>query len=189
MGKVILDITMSLDGFVAGPNITEANPMGDGGEQLHDWLFGSKTEKSAEIVNDIVNRSGAVIVGGRTYHIAIDGPWEGVSPFVVPAFVLTTHIPTLPREGFTFVADGIESALSKARSAAGEKDIWIMGGAQIIQQYLNAGLFDEFRLHIAPVLLGGGSKLFEGIDVNAIKLDNKGVMETPRAVHMVFVRA
>lgn len=187
MGKVILDITMSLDGYVAGPNITEANPMGDGGQRLHEWLFGAKTEEAAALLDDFVKGSGAVIVGGTTYHTAIDGAWEGVSPFAVPAFVLTTHIPTHPRKGFTFVPAGIERALAQAKAVAGDQYIWVMGGAHVIQQYLNAGLFDELRVHVAPVLLGAGRRLFEGVNAHCIQLDNKGVVETPRAVHMVFV--
>src|SRR5688572_27983875 len=147
MRKVILDITMSLDGFVAGRNIGPDLPMGENGIRLHDWLFGSKSDQDVKIISEQVEKSGAVIVGGSTYHIAIDGAWGGATRFTVPAFVLTKNIPINGKSGFTFVKDGIERALMLARVAAGEKNVWIMGGANTIQQYLRAGLFDEFHIH------------------------------------------
>src|SRR6478735_4474885 len=121
MRKVILDITMSLDGFVAGPNVNPDQPMGENGIRLHDWLFGLKSDLDAKIISAQVENAGAVIVGGSTYHTAIDGAWDGETPFTVPAFVLTKNIPKNGRSGYTFVTEGIERALMMARAAAGEK--------------------------------------------------------------------
>ena len=186
MRKVILEASMSLDGFSAGPNINAQQPLGEHGEHLHDWMFGSKTEVDTRLVKEITENSGAVIVGGTTYHDAIDGPWGGVSPFEMPAFVLTSRVPKEPRAGFTFVSDGIERALLQARVAAGDKNIWVMGGANTIQQFIRAGLFDELRIHIAPILLGSGTRLFDQIGTDKIDLPIKEVVRTPGAVHLTF---
>jgi dihydrofolate reductase len=184
MRKVILDITMSLDGFIAGPNINPSQPMGENGERLHDWLFGSKTDLDASMMKEFEN-SGAVIVGGKTYHNAIDIAWGGVTPFKMPAFVLTSRVPK-PKEGFTFVPDGIEQALIQARAVAGEKNVWVMGGAHTIQQFLQARLFDELGIHIAPILMGSGTRLFENIGSEKIQFENTQTIKTPGAVHLRF---
>ncbi|MBC7870864.1 MAG: dihydrofolate reductase family protein, partial [Chitinophagaceae bacterium] len=143
MGKVFLDITMSLDGFIAGTQITNEQPMGEGGLRLHDWMFKTKSDVDANLLDEIVETSGAVIVGNRTYTTAIDDAWEGVSPFSAPAFVLSHSVPEVVVNGFTFVTNGIESALTQAKSVAGDKNVWVMGGANIIQQYIKVGLVDE----------------------------------------------
>ena len=186
MRKVILDITMSLDGFIAGTNISPTLPMGKNGIRLHDWLFGSKSELDAKILSETVEKSGAVIVGGSTYHIAIDGAWGGETPFTVPAFVLTKNIPTQGKSGFTFVPDGIERALMLARAAAGEKNVWIMGGANTIQQYVKAGLYDELHLHLAPLLLGNGTRLFEQNGIGIQELEIIETINTVGATHFKF---
>jgi len=186
MRKVILDITMSLDGFIAGTNISPTLPMGKNGIRLHDWLFGSKSDQDAKIISEQVEKSGAVIVGGSTYHIAIDGAWGGETPFTVPAFVLTNNIPMNGKSGFSFVTDGIEKALMLARAAAGEKNVWVMGGANTIQQYLKAGLFDELHIHIAPMLLGNGTRLFEQNGIDLIELENIQTINTEGATHFKF---
>jgi len=120
MGKVIVSITMSLDGFVAGANITPEQPMGEDGSGLHDWMFDKKTEADDKISNETMDNSGAVILGNRMYADAIDGPWEGVTPFKMPAFVLAHKVPAKVVDGFTFVTDGIESAFKQAKAVAGE---------------------------------------------------------------------
>ncbi|HEY3430113.1 MAG TPA: dihydrofolate reductase family protein [Cyclobacteriaceae bacterium] len=188
MRKVILETSMSLDGFSAGPNINPKQPLGEHGERLHDWMFGSKTDVDTKIVKEVVENSGAVIVGGTTYHDAIDGPWGGVTPFDVPAFVLTNRVPKEPRAGFTFVSDGIERVLLHARVVAGDKNVWVMGGANTIQQFIRAGLFDELRVHIAPILLGAGTRLFDQIGTEKIDLEIKEVVKTPGAVHLKFIQ-
>jgi dihydrofolate reductase len=184
MSKVFLNITMSLDGYVAGSNITEATPMGKGGERLHDWLFDGMTERDDEIVKSTFETSGAVIVGGRTYTLAIKDAWGGKTPFSVPAFVVIEKVPEFVVDGFTFVTDGIESALRQAREAAGDKNVWVMGGANIAQQYIKAGLLDELQITIAPMLLGEGLRLFE--HTGAVKLQHVSVVQTPAATHITY---
>jgi len=177
---------MSLDGFAAGANVSMANPMGDGGGRLHDWLFNKPAAADRTITEEIVKRAGAVIVGGNTYHTAIDGVWEGVSPFTIPAVVITSTVP-LPRQGFTFVAGGLEQAMQQAQELADNKDIWVMGGPRTVRAFLKAGLFDELILHIAPMLLAAGTRLFEG-SMDGVKLQKESVTDTPHAMHVRFTR-
>ncbi len=186
MGNVYVNITMSLDGFVAGPNISEANPLGEGGERLHDWMFKDRTEADNAIAEEMNARAGAIILGRRTYADAIDGAWGGVTPFQAPAFVLATNAPVKVADGFTFVTDGIESALKQARTTAGEKDIWLMGGANVIQQYIKAGLVDEIQISIAPVLFVKGTRLFEHIGTDSVELQSNRVIQTPQATHIRY---
>jgi dihydrofolate reductase len=211
MGKLKLDISMSLDGFVAGPNATLEDPLGEGGESLHEWIFGLKAWREPhgleggeegpdnEVVREGLQRNGAVIMGRRMFSGG-SGPWEDdpkadgwwgdEPPFHVPVFILTHHArETVPKEGgttFTFVTDGIESALDQARAAAGDEDILIGGGAQAAQQYLKAGLLDEITLHVAPVILGGGVRLFEGLGPDDAKLELVEVVESPKVTHIKY---
>jgi len=127
-----------------------------------------------------------VIVGRRTYDVAIDEGWEGVSPFQVPAFVPSRDVPAAVVPGFTFVTDGIHSALTQATAIAGDKNVWVMGGATVAQQYLAAGLVDELRIHIAPVLFGAGTRLFEHIGSDRIELEPTEVIQTPDAIHLRY---
>ena len=186
MQKIILDITMSLDGFIAGPDITTKQPMGKDGQRLHEWIFNKKTDTDTKLITEIVQSSGAVIVGSRTYVTAIDKAWEGASPFGVPAFVVCTNLPETIVPGFTFVTDGITSVLTKAKAVAGEKNIWVMGGASIIQQFLKEKLFDDLHLHIAPIILTKGTRLFEFIGEVQIELKKTKVTDTPGVTHMQF---
>ncbi len=178
---------MSLDGFIAGPNVSPQLPMGDGGLRLHDWLFGNKTETDTKILNEILETSGAVIVGGRTYHVAINDAWEGSSPFQVPAFVVSHHVPEKLTEGFTFVTDGIESATAQAKAVAGNKNIWVMGGANIAQQYIETGIVDEIQIHLVSILLGEGTRLFDHSSSKQIELERIRIMESPGATHLKFL--
>ena len=189
MPKLILDITMSLDGYVAGPDPTLEEPLGRGGEELHEWALATTTWQEShgrpaegdanaddEVIAEHVGRVGATIMGRRMFSNG-EGPWEDdpkadgwwgdEPPFRHAVFVLTHHErEPLVKEGgttFTFVTDGIESALDQARAAAGDKDVAIAGGADVAQQYLRAGLLDELQVHVAPRLLGGGTRLFEGV--------------------------
>ncbi len=186
MGIVYVNITMSLDGFVAGPNISEANPLGEGGERLHNWMFKDQTAADNLIAGEMNARAGAIILGRRTYADAIDGAWGGVTPFQAPAFVLAKKVPVKVANGFTFVTDGIESALKQARAIAGDKDIWLMGGANVIQQYIKAGLVDEIQVSIAPVLFVRGTRLFEHIGTDSIALQSNRVIQTPQATHIRY---
>ncbi|HLO81404.1 MAG TPA: dihydrofolate reductase family protein [Bacteroidia bacterium] len=183
MGKVFLSITMSLDGFTAGPMISQENPMGLNGQLLHKWLFASKMEADEQVASDMFSNCGAVILGSRTYITAIDGVWESQSPFPVPALVLSSQKIQV-KKGFTVVNDGVQTALSLAKSIAKEKDVLVMGGANVAQQFLEAGLLDELHIHIAPVLLGSGTRLFEKENNRVIELTKINVIETPGATHL-----
>jgi dihydrofolate reductase len=207
---VFIDISMSLDGYVAGPNQTLEEPLGEGGEQLHDWvvrleawrsrhgLEGGDRGPDEEIFNANLERIGAVIMGRRMFSGG-SGPWESDPradgwwgddpPFHVPVFILTHHErEPVEKEGgttFNFVTDGIESALEQARAAAGDKDVQIAGGADVDQQYLRAGLVDDVTVHIAPVLLGGGVSLFGDLETD-LRLRLTHVVEAPLAAHLQY---
>jgi dihydrofolate reductase len=189
MSKVIFDISMSLDGFVTASNVRPEEPMGDGGQRLHEWAFG-EDERNRELLAEAVNFVGAVIAGRRTYALSV--PWWGADgptgPARVPVFVVTHAEPEeVPEEGvYTFVTDGIESALEQAKMAAGDKDVAVMGGAEMGQQYIGAGLVDEISIHLVPVLLGGGTRMFEHFGSEHIQLESAGMIETPEATHLRF---
>ncbi len=189
MSKVVSEISMSLDGFVTGPNVRAGNGMGDGGERLHDWRFNATTETDTAIVEEIYASTGAVVLGKRMFDVGFE-PWGDPPPFRMPVFVVThaARAP-LPMQGgttYTFVTDGIEAALELARAAAGDKDVGIWGGAHIIRQYLKAGLLDEMQLHLVPILLGDGIRLFADLDPAGIDLRKISAIETPGATHFRF---
>jgi dihydrofolate reductase len=180
----ILEISTSLDGFVAGPNVSIDNPMGDGGERIHDWLFGAKTMADTAIIADMMDHLGAVILGRRTFDLG-EGPWGDDPPFPVPCFVLTHRMrPPVVKKGttITFVDRGIGAALDLAKKAAGDKNVLIMGGANVARQYMKARLIDEMHIHVAHRLLGGGDRLFE--DVGALPLHKVKVVESTAATHL-----
>jgi dihydrofolate reductase len=198
-GQVTFDITMSLDGFVAGPNDSLEQPLGEGGEKLHEWVYdlsswrephgleGGETNRDSEVLDEAMRKAGAIVLGKRMFHLAKG--WGDNPPFHVPVFVLTheTREPLVKEGGttFTFVTDGVETALEQARAAAGGKDVSIAGGANTIQQYLSAGLVDEFQIHIAPMLLGDGTRLFDQAPPN-LELELTRVVESPRVTHLKF---
>jgi dihydrofolate reductase len=211
MPQVIFDISVSLDGFVAGPNQTLEDPLGAGGMHLHEWAFataawrerhgleGGEANADSEVIAETLARQGAVVMGRRMFSGGA-GPWEDDPnaggwwgddpPFGVPVFVLTHH----PRETlelmggtmFTFVTDGIQSAVGQARSAAGDKDVLVAGGGEVIQQAFAAGLIDEFQIHLAPILLGDGVPLFDGRVAKHAKVDVTRVVESPAATHLLY---
>jgi dihydrofolate reductase len=185
MAKVTSSISMSLDGFVAGPNQTYENPFGDIPEDLlHHWMFDEPEKHRAEL--DALTDAGAFIMGSNMYgpkdqRESADwkGWWGDDPPYHAPVFVLThKQRDSIPMEGgttFHFVSDGIQSALAQAREAAGDKTIAIAGGANTVNQFLAAGLLDELWLHIAPVTIGSGARLFEGVpDLNLEPLGISG---------------
>lgn len=187
MGSVILHVTMSLDGFMAGPNVSATHPMGEGGLRLHEWVFNTSTSDiDAQVVNELFATTGAVILGRQTFDVGI-GVWKD-TPFPVPCFVLT-HRPRQPivmKSGtFTFIDGGIEAALGQAREATGDKNINLMG-ADIAQQFLQAGLLDEIHLQIAPVLMGQGRRLFEHLGNQPIELERVKAIESPYVTHLQF---
>jgi dihydrofolate reductase len=189
MGKVTSEISMSLDGFITGPNVRVGNGMGDDGDRLHDWMFDAKTETDAAIVDEKYASTGAVLIGKRMFDVGFE-PWGDPPPFGMPVFIVTHEArEPLPMQGgttYTFVTDGIESGLELARAAAGDKDVGVWGGANIMRQYLKAGLLDEMQLHLIPILLGDGIRLFEDLDPEGIELRRTSSIETPGATHFRF---
>ncbi len=186
MSLVTFDISMSLDGFVTGPDVSMEFAMGMGGERLHEWMFNdSPNQVDTQVQNEIFARTGAVILGRRTFDLGLQH-W-GDTPFPAPSFVIThrPHEP-LPQKSasFVFVTDGIESALAQARAAAGDKGIRLMG-ADTVQQFLRAGLVDDFQINLIPVLFGAGTRLFEHFET-VQELEQVRVLESPRATHIKF---
>ena len=202
MSKVFFDVGISLDGFIAGPNRGPRNPLGDGGLSIHAWAFRQRefqrhlgladdgeTGDDNRIVAEIFGRIGASIMGKRMFEEG-EANWPENAPFHTPVFVLT-HERRRPWERpggttFHFVDDGIESVLERARAAAGGKDIRISGGADVIRQYLDAGLVDEFQLHYAPVLLGSGVRLFDGVDRSRFSVEIVGATYSPAVAHVRY---
>jgi dihydrofolate reductase len=211
MSRLILDITTSLDGFVAGPNESLEHPLGEGGERLHDWIVrlaswreqhgqeGGETGVDDDVVTERTRSTGAFIMGRRMFSNGAgpweddpraDGWWGDDPPFKLPVFVLTHH----PREtvvkengtSYTFVTEGIEAALEQAKAAAGEKDVYLAGGADVAQQYLKAGLLDELQIHVVPLLLGDGLPLFDRLGGDPIELEQTKVIHSERVTHLRF---
>jgi dihydrofolate reductase len=199
MGKVIFNMTVSLDGFVAGPNDSPENGLGDGGGPLFNWYFSGDTEvalsegtpllkiskQSADLLRKAVARAGAGIWGRRTFDIA--HAWGGHPPGS-PAFIVTHNVPqewVYEGSPFTFVTDGVESAVRQAKQAAGEKDV-IVSTASILQQCLNAGLMDEIHLDVAPLLLGKGVRLFDHLNIEPRTLERIHAIEAPGVTHLAF---
>jgi len=199
MGKVVFNMTMSLDGFVAGPNDSPENGLGDGGEGLFNWYFSGDTEvtmsegvpplkvskQSAEILKAGISAIGAGIWGRKTFDIA--HAWGGHPPGS-PAFIVTHHVPQQwVKEGspFLFVTDGVESAIRQAKEAAGEKDVMICT-ANILQQALQAGLVDEINIDVAPILIGGGVSLFDRLGTGPIELERTRVVDAPGVTHLQY---
>ena len=187
MGRVIFDISMSLDGFMtAAANRRPDQPMGDGGLRLVEWAFGNDERDHDVLVSGVASTS-AVIAGRRTYDDSL--PWWGADgptgPKRKPVFVVTHQAPeSSPANGvYTFVTDGLGAAVDQAKSAAGKKDITVMGGASIGQQYIAAGLVDEISLHIVPVLFGAGTRMFEHLGEGHLRLEPISVLNTPTAIH------
>jgi len=189
MGKVVFDISMSLDGFMTAANRRPEEPMGDGGQRLHEWAFGDD-RRDREVLTSGVGTLGAVIAGRRTYDDSV--PWWGADgptgPARVPVFVLSHDVPEDVPDGgvYTFVAGGIERALEQAKAAAGDKGVTVMGGAVTGQQYLRAGLVDELSIHLVPVLFGSGTRMFDNLGDQHIQLESADVIQTAAATHLRF---
>jgi dihydrofolate reductase len=194
MGKVTAGITTSVDGYVTGPNDGPDNGLGDRGERLHYWVFGGPwsydrepegepTGEDKEWLDQAMAKLGAVIAGRNTFEAA--GRWGGSNPWQVPLFIVT-HRPEEepPDSGFTFV-DGLEEAVAQAQKAAGDKDVNVMGGADLIRQALRAGVVAELTIIVAPVVLGGGKRLFEGFDQD-IDLEHIGARQSPYATFIDY---
>jgi len=199
MGNVVFNMTVSLDGYVAGPNDGPENGMGDGGDALFRWYFTGDTEipisdgnmvlkvsqQSARLLQDAMRNYGAGVWGRRTFDIA--HAWSGHPPGS-PAFIVTHHVPqewVYDESPFTFVTDGVESAIRQAQQVAGEKDV-VVCTASILQQCLNLGLMDEIHIDVAPLLLGKGVRLFDHLDIKPLELERIRVIEAAGVTHMGF---
>ena len=200
MGKIRTGHSTSLDGFIAGPNDGSEIPMGEGGEHLLAWYSGGDTEyrlpgtemvfrvspQSAELLRETRETTGSLVTGRRTFDLT--GGWGGKHPLDVPVFVVT-H--TVPREWnyegspFTFVTDGLESAVEQARAVAGDKDVGVIG-ASLVQQCIRAGLLDEIHIDLVPVLLGDGIRLFDHLGTEPIELESTRVIEGAGVTHLTF---
>jgi dihydrofolate reductase len=200
MGKVSTGLSMSLDGYIAGLNDGPENPLGDGGDRLFEWYSSGNTEytmpdgemtvevssKSAEHLQEVNRTTGALVTGRRTFDIT-DG-WSGRHPMDVPVFVVTHTVPEewdTEESLFTFVTDGVESAVEQAKEVAGDKDVGV-GAASIVQQSIEAGLLDEIHIDLVPVLLGDGVRLFDNLDTEPIGLECTSVVEAPGVTHLGY---
>lgn len=200
-GSVFFDVGVSLDGYIAGPNRGPKNPLGDGGVSIHQWVFQTATfleriglsggEESDDdaLVKEVFDRAGAHVMGRRMFDEGEVG-WPENAPFRTPVFVLT-HSPREPwprKAGttFFFVTDGIASALQQAKAAARGKDVRISGGADTIRQYINAGLIDEFTLHIAPVILGDGLRLFDRLGPAILDAEQLEATSSRQVTHIKY---
>ena len=200
MGKVATGLSMSLDGFIAGPNDGPESPLGDGGERLFAWYSGGDTEyrlpgtemvfmvspQSAQLLREAHTKMGAFVTGRRTFDIS--NGWGGNPPLGVPTFVVTHSVPqewVYEGSPFTFVTDGLESAVEPARAVAGDKNVGV-GGANVAQQCLRAGLIDEVGIDLVSVLLGDGVRLFEHLGTGPIELESTRVIEGAGITHLTF---
>ena len=198
MTRVTADLGISLDGFAAGPDQSHDNPLGVGGDHLlDDWMFGAADENAAEVEAILARK--AFIMGRKMFGPPEGGEWDPQwhgwwgedPPYHAPVFVLTHHErDDLAMDGgttFHFVTDGIEAALDRAREAAGDGEVGVMGGATTVRQFLAAGLIDELRLHLVPLVLGSGERLFD--DLAGLKLEPVGARRTPLVTHLTYRRA
>jgi dihydrofolate reductase len=201
MGKIRTGHSMSLDGFIAGPNDGPEAPMGDGGARLLAWYSGGDTEyrlpgtetvfrvspQTAEILRETSRTTGALVTGRRTFDLTHG--WGGGHPLGVPVFVLTHTVPqeewVYEGSPFTFVTDGLESALEQAKAVAGDKDVGVIG-ASLVQQCIRAGLLDEIHFDLVPVLLGEGVRLFDHLGTEPIELESTRVIEEAGVTHLTF---
>jgi dihydrofolate reductase len=198
---VTTDLAISLDGFIAGTDVTLENPGGDGAAPLFEWIHdlasrrqrqgmtGGEENRESELMREWFDATGAVVMGRMMYDTGEEF-WGDNPPFRTPVFVLTHRPrPTLVKAGgttFTFVTDGIHSALDQARAAAGDRNVDIAGGARTVRQYLSEGLIDELQLHVVPALLGEGLRLFEGLGAGRRNLKPVRVVDTPLATHLKY---
>ena len=200
MGKVATGLSMSLDGFVAGPNDGPDRPLGDGGERIFAWYFSGDIDyrmpgggpafklspASAELLREVHPTFGALVTGRRTFDIT--GGWGGNPPLGVPTFVVTHSVPpewVYDGSPFTFVTDGVASAIDQAKAVAGDKNVGV-GAASIAQQAIKAGLLDEIHIDLVPVLLGRGVRLFEHLGSGPIELERTRAIEAPGVTHLTF---
>lgn len=187
MALVICDMSISLDGYVTGPNDSRENPFGDGAGMLHDWMSDAATDDDRALLQEMVDGAGAVVMGRKSFDKNEgDGGWGGDGPLGgTPCFVVTHNKPVASYPSvFTFVTDGVASAIEQAKNVAGDKVVGLHG-ATVMQQALPLGLVDELRVHVIPVLLGGGTPLFGPLG-SSITLERMKALVTPAATHIEF---
>jgi dihydrofolate reductase len=178
--NVVLDMAMSLDGFIAGPN--------DEDYGLHDYFF-SPAGPTKEVIDEGFRTTGTIIMGRRSYEVGAAQDGFADNPYQMPTFIVTHHVPEKVARGaesFVFVTDGIESALQQAKAVTGNRDVVIGGGASIAQQYLKAGLLDEIQIHLIPTLLSQGIRLFDHMSNQQIELEQTRVIESSGVTHLRF---
>ena len=202
MTLIYAQMSISLDGYIAGPRDDPGNPLGDGGERVHQWIFdvaawramqgmsGGRSGPDDAVVRETVDRNGAIVMGRHMFATG-EEPWGAEPPFHAPVFVVThREREPLERQGgttFHFVTDGLEAAVDRARAAAGGKDVEIAGGADVVRQALVAGLLDELEVHVSPVLLGGGRRLFgEDERLAGVRLEQARVVHSPAVAHIRY---
>ena len=187
MAHVICDMSMSLDGYVTGPNDSRENPFGDGAGMLHDWISDAATDEDRALLQEMLDGAGAIVMGRTSFDKNEgDGGWGDGGPVGdTPCFVVTHHQPATSHPSiYTFVTDGVASAIEQAKEVADDKVVGLHG-ATVMQQGLPLGLVDEIRVHVIPVLLGGGTPLFAHLD-SAISLERTSALATPAATHLSF---
>ena len=194
---VVADISMSLDGYVTAPVAGIEHGLGVDGEALHRWVFAGNTQDDANLLRETFQATGAVIMGRRTFDV-VDGPhgWSDDMGYggkrdgspAPPNFVVTHRVPEEVRMqgAFTFVTSGISDAIELATAAAGDKDVFVMGGGNVISQCVQQGLVDELRIHLAPVVFGGGTRLFDEFGSGGIELAIAKVIDSPTATHLTY---
>jgi dihydrofolate reductase len=187
MARVICDMSMSLDGYVTGPNDSRENPFGDGAGMMHDWISDAATDADRVLLQEMLDGVGAIVMGRTSFDKNEgDGGWGDGGPLGdIPCFVVTHHQPARSHPSiYTFVTDGVASAIEQAKEVADDKVVGLHG-ATVMQQGLPLSLVDEIRVHIIPVLLGGGTPLFAHLD-SAISLERTSALATPAATHLSF---
>lgn len=194
MGSVIVEMSMSLDGYIAGPRDSDSNPLGDGGQRLHEWVFAGGDPGAGlaaagrEVFDELRAETGAMVSGRRLYDITHG--WSGSHPFTgIPVFVVTHAVPAAVPAGatpFTFVTEGVANAVARAQLAAGGRSVYVIGGASIGQQLLAAGLVDELRIDVVPVLLGGGVSLFGELRRAPAELEQAKVTVAGDVTHLRY---
>ncbi|WP_394619641.1 dihydrofolate reductase family protein [Lentzea sp. JNUCC 0626] len=184
MALVICDMSISLDGYVTGPNASRTNAFGDGAHSLHDWMFEDPIDADRRYLEDAIAHCGAIVMGRTSFDKTVDAWGPGGPVPGTPNFVVTHNAPAEPYEGYTFVTDGVASAIEQAKSAAGNK--WVgLHGATVMQQALPLGLVDEIYVHVVPLLLGGGTPLFAALG-SAIQLERIETHPSPAVDHLRY---
>jgi dihydrofolate reductase len=192
---------MSLGGYITGPNDSNEYPLGVGGDRLHEWDYGLESWRErhgmesgtrnvdSDVLHEAFRNTGSVVMGRRMFDLG-ETAWRDNPPFHMPVFVVTRHAQeAVDKEGgtsFSFVTGGVDHALEQAKAAANDKEISVAGGANVIQQFIQAGLLDEIQIHIAPVLLSDGRRLFDRFDAGQIELERTRVINSPSLTHIRY---